>query len=143
MRNFVRDVFSTTGITIIILVTIGAFLGGSRLFFSTVYQSLAANIIIHIGIILINKIEIRNPVVEFTVKIGYLFLIIIPAGIFCKWYSTMPLWGVIVTGLLVYVISCFINIIRVNNDIKFINKQLENRKEEDKMRKIKCCLMEQ
>jgi fatty acid desaturase len=129
MRNFVRDVFSTTGITIAILVVIGTLLGGVQLFFSTVYQSLIVNIVLHTGMIFMNKIEIKYSLAESALKIGFIFLIIIPAGILFNWYATMPLWAVMVTGLLVYFFSCFVYIIRMNNDIKFINKRLAERKD--------------
>jgi hypothetical protein len=128
MKDFLRNVFATTGITIILLVTIGTLIGGDQLFFSAVFQSLVVNILIHAGLIFINRIESKYSILESALKIGYIFLIIIPAGILCKWFETMPFLAVIIIGLLVYFIGCFINIARINNDIKFINRRLAERK---------------
>lgn len=128
MKTLIKNCLATTGLTIVLLAVIATFYQARFLLVDSIFQSFAVNALIHAGLILVRKFESIFFLVESLLEIGYVLLILIPACFLFGWYSSTPLWLVILMGIIVYTAGCFINVLRINNDINFINKQLQIRK---------------
>lgn len=125
-RKIVVNILATTALTLIILGIFGTAMGGSVLFLNTIFQSLAANILIHVGLKAVRLIESRFILVDLLIEIGYVLLVLIPFGFVFDWYNSTPLWLVLLMGVGIYLIGSAINIIKINKDIEDINAELSN-----------------
>ena len=64
MRKMLINILATTGVSIVALAVIATCYQASFLCIETVFQSFLANILIHIGIRCLNKIEFQYFIVE-------------------------------------------------------------------------------
>lgn len=126
MKKVLINIFAMTGLTLVILALIASLYNANFLCISTVYQCFGVNIILYLGLKIVQKFETKYFIIETLLDVTFLLCILIPAGYLFKWYSSTPLWVVILMGFAIYAISCFVNVLRVNEDISFINNQLKN-----------------
>lgn len=125
MKKLIVNCLASTGLTLITLAVIASLHQAKFLCISSVYQSFVVNIIIYVGLFFMQKFESNYFVIELIIEIGYVLGILIVSGFFFNWYSSMPLWLLILMGIVVYFLSCLINIIKINDEMAFINKQLK------------------
>lgn len=125
MKNIIRNCLATTGLTLVILAAIAWIYHANFLCINTVFQSFIVNIIIHVGLILFQKLETKYFIIELFIEIGYVLAVLAISGFLFGWYSSTPLWVLILMGISIYFISCFINIMRINEDLQFINNHLK------------------
>lgn len=130
MKKLLINCLATTGLTLIILTTVAYLYQANFLCLSSVYQTLLVNILIHVGLVFVRKIESKYFVIEVAIEIGYVMVIILVFGAVFKWFTNPPLWVIVLMGLVVYIICCLINIFHINGDISFINDQLKLRNAE-------------
>lgn len=128
MKNLIKNILATTGLTLITLSIIGTIYRAEFLCINSVYQSLLVNIIIHLGLLLVQKMESTYYFIEILLQVFYVLLVLIPAGYLFDWYGSAPLWIIAIMGILIYVFSCFLNIFKVNYNVAVINNQLINLK---------------
>ncbi|KLU71758.1 MAG: hypothetical protein RHS_2472 [Robinsoniella sp. RHS] len=124
-----KNCLATTGLSLVLLAFVATLYHARFLFIVSVYQTLVANIFIHLGLALLQHFESKFFIVEIAVEIGYVLAVLILSGYFFGWYSSTPLWVLILLGIAVYLIGCFIGIFRMQTDVEYINQQLELRKE--------------
>lgn len=128
MKTIVKNTLAATGITIVTLAMIGTLFGARFLFISSVFQSLGVNLLIQLGLPVVRKYESHYFIVEASLDIGFILLVLIPAGFMFNWYGNgTPLWMVVLMGIGIYVVGCMINIMRIHDDINFINQKLKSR----------------
>lgn len=132
MKKWLNNCFASTGLTLILIAVIASLYHANFICVTTVYQSFLVNILIYIGLYFLQKYESKYLFLEFLIEILYILGILVPFGFLFNWYSSMPLWVVILLGIVVYFIACFINIIKINEDISFINAQIKFLKANDK-----------
>jgi hypothetical protein len=128
MKILIKNILATTGLTLITLAIIGTFYRAEMLLISSVYQSLLVNILIHLGLLIVQKMESTYYFVEILWQVVYVLLVLIPSGYLFGWYCATPLWIVVIMGIVIYGFSCFMNIFRTNSDVAFINNQLKHMK---------------
>lgn len=132
MKPLIKNTLAATGLTVLILAAIGTLIGARFVFISSVYQSLGVNLLIQLGLPLVRKRESNYFIVEALLDIGFVLLVLIPAGFAFDWYGNgTPLWIVILMGIVIYALGCTVDIMRINNDIKFINQKLKSRNGEN------------
>lgn len=128
IKNTLANTLAATGLTVVILALIGTLFGAKYLFISSVFQSLGVNFLIQLGLPVVRKYESNYFIVETLLAIGYVLLVLIPAGFLFDWYGNgTPLWIVILMGIVIYALGCAVDIMRINDDIKFINQKLKIR----------------
>lgn len=125
MKKITVNIFCSTGITLIVLAIIGAMFGAKFLFISSVFQSIIANIIIHIGLLFTHKFESNYAVLEYTLDIGYTILVVLVSGVVFHWYSSTPIWILIFMSVIIYFIGFFLGTFQMRQDIKEINMLLK------------------
>ncbi|BCJ93743.1 hypothetical protein acsn021_13120 [Anaerocolumna cellulosilytica] len=127
MRRTIINIMSTTGITLVLLSFIGMLSGAKVICISSVFQSLAANIVIHLGYLLTRKFESKYIVVETALDIGYAIIVLISFGCIFHWYTSTPLWMLIIMSILIYIVGLLLNIFRIRKEIDTINTLLKRR----------------
>lgn len=127
MKKFLVNSLTTTALTLLILAGFAFVYHVQCIFVSTVFQAFFANVVIQIGLIFINKIECRYYLIELLWEVGEVLIVLTGCGFLFNWYSSTPLWIVILMGIIIYAISCFINIVKIRDNIIEINQELQKR----------------
>lgn len=127
MKKLFLKILCSTALTLILLGIIGTFLGAEFLLISSIFESLAANIIIHLGFIVTNRFESKYTLLESALDIGYAIMVLTVFGFIFNWYSSTPIWILIFMAVLIYFIGLFLNMCRVRKDVKIINGLLQER----------------
>ncbi len=133
MKKLGQNILATTGLTLIVLALIASVYQAKYLFVSSVFQSFGANILIHIGIMAIKKFESSYFILETIVEVSYALSILLIFGFLFDWYTSTPLWLVILMGIGIYLISCFISIMHLQQEASTINKNIKHWKQEQNM----------
>ena len=130
MRKMIVNIMATTGITLVILAVIALLFGASWLCITVVLECFGANILIHLGFLITHKFESRYAVLESALDIGYMLIIIIIFANIFDWFSSTPLWVLVIMTILVYASGLLLSIIRMREDIRIINQLLNKRNNE-------------
>lgn len=130
MKKLMVNCLATTALTLVLLSGAAFVYQAKCLFVATIFQSLFANVIIHAGLSFIRKFESIYSIFEVLLKVGYTLGILIACGFLFNWYCSTPIWLVVVIGVAVYLIACLLDILRMNDDLSYINKELEKRKKQ-------------
>ena len=123
-KTFVNLMF-TTGISIVGLTVYFAIIHIDRVLVYTILELFGANILIHLGLFLRSKFEIRNLILEHIIDISFVLIILIAFGLIFKWFTSLPVWILIVSGISIYIISSILTISKVKRDTKEITSLLE------------------
>lgn len=127
MKKAVVNIMATTGMTLIILALVVALYGASFLCITSVFQSLAANIVIHAGLTLTHKFESKYVILELLLDISYTIGILLVFGLIFGWYASTPAGVLAIMAVVIYLLNCSVGIFRVREDVKIINELLQNR----------------
>lgn len=127
MKKIAVNILCSTGITLIILGILGTICGAQYLLISSVFQSFIANIIIHAGLMFTHKFESNYAVLEIMLDIGYTIAVVIILGAVFGWYSSTPIWMLIIMAVLIYCIGILLSIVQMRQDIEEINELLRKR----------------
>ncbi len=128
MKKAVVNIMATTGLTLIILALVAVLYGASFLCIASVFQSLAANIVIHAGLTLTHKFESKYMFLELLLDISYTIGILLVFGLIFGWYVNIPAGVLVSMAVVIYLLDCSVGIFRVREDVKIINELLQNRK---------------
>lgn len=127
MKKIFVNIMSTTGITLTMLALIGTLYGAKFLCIENVFQSFAANIVIHLGQFLTNKFESKYFILEALLDVSFSTVVILAFGFVFDWFSYTPVWVLAIMVVVVYLIGCSASIFRMREDVKIINELLQNR----------------
>lgn len=125
MKNKIKNCLSTTCIALILLSMTANIYRAQFLCIDTVYQILAANVMIHLVFSLLKQFESKYYFIEIFIEVGSMLLILIISGVIFKWFTSIPVPVLIIMGLATYLIGGLIDIFNIRKDLKFINNQLE------------------
>lgn len=127
MRRTIINITSTTGITLVMLAIIGTLSGAKFLLINSVFQSLAANIIIHLGYFLTRKFESEYVILEAALDIGYTIIVLIIFGFIFHWFTSTPIWMLVIMSIVIYIVGLLLSMIRIREEIDTINRLLKRR----------------
>lgn len=135
MKPIIRNWLATTGLSLLLLAAVATVYRGRVICIETVFQAGLANLLIHLGLLLLKWFESSYFLVEITAEMSYVLAVLVIFGHLFGWYSSTPLWVLICMGITVYLIGGLIDVFRIKNDVDVINRQLElRRKSEGKVR---------
>ena len=129
MKKTIINMMASTGLTLIVLAAIGTIYGAIFLFISSVFQSLGANIVIHLGFLLTRKFESEYVALEALLDISYTIIVLIIFGWIFDWYGSTPIYILAIMAVAIYLISLFLSMVRIREEINTINKLLKRRNE--------------
>ena len=131
LKRIVLYVFASTGAVLFLLAAFIMFKDNKSINADTVLEIIGANIVITIGLFLTNKIVLRFAVLEYLFDIIFMTAVIVVSGILFNWYSQISVWVPPVIVVVTYIIFNLLDIVRVNKDIKDINKLLRKLDEKE------------
>lgn len=127
MKKTIVNIMATTGIALVVLAVIALFYGGSLICISTVFEVLGINIIIYLGIHVVNRFEFRYPILETGIKLAYILTLVLIGGWIFGWYNNLS--GLVLTLMTVIVFSlCMaLDTMSMLDEVKSINDLLEKK----------------
>jgi len=129
MKKLIVNTIFTTGISIIGLTLYFVFTNKSTVLTNTILELFGANIVIHIGLYIREKFEIRNVILEHVIDISYVLIIGVAFGIIFNWFLAVPVWLFIVSGINIYIITSILTISKIKKDTNEINELLQKLQE--------------
>jgi len=128
IKNIIASIMFVTGAALVILAAFSAFFGAEFYFAPAVLQTFAANILIILGLYIRWKFELRYIILEYLVDIGYTILVLVVFGFIFDWYTSTPMWLLIVMAVVIYILGITVFIIKFKKDTNEMNELLEKRK---------------
>lgn len=128
MKNIIKNSLATTGLALMILSIVAILYNGKLICIETVFQILFSSLVINFILIFLKHFESKFFLVELFAEIGSTLTVLIVAGYWFNWYESIPIWVLIIIGIVVYLVGCLIDMFHITNDIRFINDQLMKRK---------------
>jgi len=129
MKKTVVNIMATTGSALILLALFVVIFGSKVMYLNTLFEILGANIVIHLGLLLTQKFESRYAIFEFLLDVSYVIAVLIIFGLIFDWYSSVPVWVLVIMAVVIYVFGLFVNIARTRKDAKEMDELLQKRKE--------------
>lgn len=127
MKRLFVNVFATTGLSLIVISTVALMYKAEFLCISTVFEILGANVFIHLGLFMANKIEYKYWLAELITGNFIVISALVIFGFFLNWFSYVPVWVLIIMGIVVYFLSLSLNLFCMRQDAKEINELLRKR----------------
>ncbi len=128
-RGFI-NIFATTGLSLILLSIIATFYSAEFLCIETVFQVLLLNVVVHLILLLMYKIEIKYLAVEVVLEIILTVAVSLLFGAVFHWYTSTPLFVLVLMSMAVYVISIILNILHMKQEANEINELIRIIKKE-------------
>lgn len=127
MKRYVVNTLATTALALLLLSVIALIFGGKLLFIRSVFQTFLANMIIHAGLLLMHKIEFKYIVLELLADISFIVVVLIACGAIFQWYSSTPIWTLVIMAVVIYLLSLFLNLVCIQQDAREINELIQKR----------------
>ena len=127
MKKFIVNVFATTGISLILLSAIALLYNAEYLYIPTVIQTLGANLMIHLGLLLLHKSELKYPILEMALDILIVTVTLICFGAIFGWFASTPIWILVIMSIIMYLISLCLNLMSMKREAQEINALIQKR----------------
>jgi hypothetical protein len=128
MKKTVVNTMATAGAALAALAIFAVIIGGKSIYVHTILEILAANMVIHVGLFLIWKFESSYAVLAYFLDISYLIAVLVVFGVIFDWYSSVPVWVLVIIGLAIYLFGLCTNMVRIRKDLKEMDELLQRRK---------------
>lgn len=125
MKKGFINIFATTGISLILLSVIATFYSAEFLCIETVFQVFLVNVITHLILLLIYKIEMKHLIIAVAMDIIPVVTIPLLFGAIFNWYTSTPIFVLILMSIAVYVLSVILNILHMKREANEINKLIQ------------------
>jgi len=129
VKKTIANTMFTTGTSLVILAAFSMLFGKEISYAPVVLQIFAANIVINMGLFLLWKFEIRYQLLQYLLDVGYIILVLVVFGAVFNWYSTVPVWFLVVAAAVIYAFAAIISASKFRKDTEEINELLQKRKE--------------
>ena len=127
MKRFAVNVLATTGISLSILSIVALCYNAECLYIKTVFQVLGANLVVHLCLLLLHQLELKYPIFEMTLEVLIIIVTLIVFGAIFQWFTSTPIWVLIIMGVVIYVVSLILNIISMKQEAQKINTLIKKR----------------
>ena len=127
MRKFAVNIFSTTGISLILLSVTALFFQAKCIYLQTVFQVLGANIVIHLGFVFLNRSEMKNAILEMFLHIMLIIITLYIFGLIFQWFTSTPMWILVIMAIILYIVSVILNVLYMGQEAREINTLLKKR----------------
>ena len=130
MKKGVIHIFAATGISLVLLAIIATLYSAEFLCVKTVFQVFLVNVVAHLILLLMYKIEIKYFAVEVAVEIVLTVALSLLFGAIFNWYISTPLFVLVLMSIAIYMISIILNVLHMKREADEINKLIQNIKKE-------------
>jgi hypothetical protein len=129
IKQAVTTTMFSTGASLVILGVFLVLFDTTLPYVPVVFEIFAANVVINLGIWLLTKLESPNVILEYLRNIGYIIAVLVVFGLIFDWYSTIPVWVLVIMAVVIYLFVIIITITKIRKDTNEINELLQKRKE--------------
>jgi len=127
MKKIISNILATTGIVLLVLSIVALCYGGTAIFINTVFQILAVNTVVYLGLYLIDFLELRYPILETEVKLVFIFGIVLLTGWLLGWYEFVSVAVLGIMTVIVMIVCVCLDMLSLRTEVKEINELLEER----------------
>jgi len=127
MKNIITNIMATTGLAVIVLAALVSALGFELYFTRTVLLIFAANIVVHLGLMLTRKFESKYLALEVLLDMAYTSAVLIIFGIAFDWFGATPVIILVAMAAAIQLVAVFLNIAHIKGETNTINKLLKKR----------------
>lgn len=127
MKKFIVNIFATTGISFILLSIIALFFHAKCIYLQTIFQVLGINIIVHFGLILLSKLEVKHTIIEIALDIALIIIMLFVFGSVFHWFTSTPVWILVIMGFTIYIVSVILNLLCMKQEAQEINALIKKR----------------
>ncbi len=128
MKKFMINAFATTGISLIMLSFVALAFHAKCIYLETVFQVFVVNVLSHLLIILIRKMDFRSNCLEMTLELISLESELLIFGWLFHWFTSVSVAILVIMGGMIYVISLFFNLLQMKQAAKEINSLIQKRR---------------
>lgn len=125
MKRYGVNVLATTGLSLLVLSVVALMFDMSFLEIESVFETFAANIIVHIGLLFVQKIEYKYAAVKPVLDIGFIVTVLVVCGAVFGWFTSTPVWVLVVMAVMIYPLSITLNLFRMQQEANEINALLQ------------------
>lgn len=136
MKRNIVNVFATTGISILLLSIVALFYNAEYLYLKTVFQVLGVNMIVHLGLVLIHKIQIKYVVLETALDILLITGALLAFGVLFDWFTSTPIWVLVIMGIVMYMLSLLLDLLQMKKEAQEINELIRKRNKETQILQV-------
>ena len=133
MVKTIINIMATTGLAIMVLAGFIAIYGFDLQFCRTVLLAFAANVVVHLGLLVIHKLEIKYLALEVFIDIAYTTIVIVVFGLAFDWFGATPLIIMVVMAIALHICALFLHLAYIKAETNAINKLLVMRNEKQKL----------
>ncbi|MCI8490424.1 MAG: hypothetical protein HFJ04_09345 [Lachnospiraceae bacterium] len=126
MKKIIVNILATTGISLLMLSVVALFFHASSIYLETVFQAFYINIITHLGIMIIQKLEFRLIFTEIMLEIIFIVCELLVFGRLFQWFTSLSFLLLVFMGVVIYIISHFFNLLEMKQEAKEINLLIKN-----------------
>ncbi len=130
MKRGVINIFATTGISLILLSVIATVYSAEFLCIKTVFQVFLVNVVAHLVLLLMYKIEIKHLIIEIIMEIVLIVTLPLLFGAIFNWYTSTPIFVLVPMSIAIYVLSVILNILHMKQEADEINELIQLIKKE-------------
>lgn len=127
MRKIMLNIMATTGITLVVLAMVAVCYGGTLICISTVFQTLLLNIVIYVGIYILDYFEYRYSILDTGIKLIYVIAAVLFSGLLFDWYVNLPLIMLIVMTVVIFGVCLCLDMLSIRDEVKTINMLLKEK----------------
>jgi hypothetical protein len=129
MKRIIANIMLTSSATLAVLAVVFLQFNRQNIPVFTVFHAFGINILINIGIYLIQKIEFHYIFMEYILEICFINIILFIFGLILGWFTRIPIWIIPIMTIAIYVFVSIINTARTEKETQRINKLLQKLKE--------------
>lgn len=127
MKKYIVNIFATTGISFLLLSMIALFFHAKYIYLQTTFQVLGINIIVHIGLVFLSKLEVKHTIIEIALDIALITIMLLLFGSIFHWFTSTPIWILVIMGFIIYLVSILLNLLCMKQEAKEINALIKKR----------------
>ena len=99
MKKNIVNILATTGISLLLLSSIALSFHASCIYWRTVFQTFGVNIITHLGILYIKKLELKSNITEIVLEITLIVCELLVFGRLFHWFTSLSFLLLVCVGV--------------------------------------------
>ncbi len=129
MKNFIKQCLLIFSLIIIMAFFVPALVSNKWDDFIVILEFLLVTVVARLGLLLINKYLNGHRYVEIGLELVMLLTVVFAFGWVFKWYTLEYIWIIPAMVIPAYLIGNVLDIIKMRQDVAYINQQIQFRKE--------------
>lgn len=130
MKKVLLNIMATTGISLVVLSLVATLYDGSLICIDTIFQVLGLNVVIYIGLYVMEFAEYRFAILETGMKLTYIIVLVLISGLIWGWYNNLSVTVLVLMTIGIFVVCVCLDAISLISEVKSINALIEGKDSE-------------